>query len=176
MMASLDSLIEPPPCFLIRALVALYRFARMMASPDSLIETPLHRFPIRMALVALYRFVRALASPDLPVETPLHRFLIRAMACLGSLMETPPCFLFQALVALYRFERALVPLDSLLETPLNRFLIRVALFATYRFAPKLDRLFGARCLAVWVVSLRAVVQPGAERALDRAGPRVLLFA
>ena len=81
-----------------------------------------------------------------------------------------------ALVVLYRFARALVSLDSLMETPLHRFRIRVALFATYRFAPKLDRLFGARCLAVWVVSRRAVVQPGAERALDQAGPQVLIFA
>ena len=166
---------ELPPCFLIRTLVALYRFARAMESLDLPVE-PSPCFLIR-TLVVPYRFVRAMASLDSLLEPPLHRFPIRTMAPPDSLIEPPPCpFLIRAMVALYRFVRAMTPLDSLIEPPLHRFLIRATLFATYRFAPKLDRLFGACCLAVWVVSLRAVVQLGAERALDRAGPRVLLFA
>ena len=140
-MTCLDPLIETP-WFLIRAMVL----------PDSLIETP-HWFPIRMALVALFRFVQAMASLDLPVETPPCPLRIR-----------------MALVALYRFARAKAFLDFRMEAQPHWLLIRVALFATYRAGPRLDRLVVARCLAVWVVSPRAVVQPEVAKVLDRAGP------
>ena len=139
-MAPLDSLIETPHWFPIQmALVALFRFARAMVSLDLLPPCPLR---IRMALFVLYRFVQALVSLDFRMEAQPHWLPIRV-----------------ALFATYRFARALVSLDFRMEAQPHWLLIRVALFVTYRAAPKLDRLFVARCLAVWVVSPRAVVQP-----------------
>ena len=166
-MTCLDPLIETP----------LHRFPiRAMVLPDSLIETP-HWFPIRMALVALFRFVQAMASLDLLPPCPLlirmalvalFRFA-RAMASLDLPVETPSWFLIRmALFATYRFARAMVSLDFRMEPQPHWLPIRVALFVTYRAAPKLDRLFVARCLAVWVVSPRAVVQPEVAEVLYRA--------
>ena len=153
-MVSLDSLIETPHWFPIRmAMVPLFRFVQAMASLDLSVETPPCPLLIRMALFVLYRFVRAMASLDLPVETPPCPLLIRI-----------------ALFVLYRFVRAMASLDFRMEAQPHWLLIRVALFVTYRFAPKLDHLFVARCLAVWVVSPRAVVQPEVAEVLDRAGP------